>query len=108
MAGIASQLSYDNDLLFDTADLARSVTYNGSTVSALVRPAGEKDTGRTDGVTDELVIFVRKADVSTFAKGTEVVIASETWEVFRRIGGGYLNHELLLRKSGRPAPRRSL
>lgn len=105
---LSDQLAYDNNMLFNTADCARTVTYAGVSVAALVSPAGEKTTGRTDGVTDELVLLVRKADVSTFAKGTTVVIDSDTWHVASRIGGGYLNHELLLRRNDRPVPRRSL
>lgn len=105
---LADQLSYDNDLLFNTADLARSVTVAGSTVTALVRGAREKETGHIDGVTEELVITVRKADVSTAAKGTAVVVDGETWEIYRQLVIGYLNYDLLLRRDVRPVLRRPL
>lgn len=107
---LSDQLAYDNNLLFNQADHARTVTYNGiPDVPALIGIGKERQTtGRTEAVADELVILVRKADVDTFAKGTVVVVDDQSLKIHKRIGGGYLNHELLLHANEAPVLRRSL
>ncbi len=60
------------------------------------------------GQADEITILVRKVDVPTFAKNTPVIVDGASYKIVRRIGGGYLNHELLLRTSLAPNTRRPL
>lgn len=65
---------------YDTDEHALSVSYNGSTVPALVHYEGHLDTVR-GALAQHAVLQVRKADVAAWSRRDPVVIGSDTWYV---------------------------
>jgi hypothetical protein len=79
---LAEQLTTDLPVFFDTDDFARTVTYNGAEISAIVdygvSPDGEN--ARTAR------LIVKVSDVPDPAYRDTVVIGSATFRVFRDPG----------------------
>lgn len=76
---LADQLTTDLPVFFDTDDFGQTITYNGSSIIAIVdygiSPAGEN--ARTAR------IVVKASDVPAPAYRDLAIIGSDTWRVFR-------------------------
>lgn len=100
-----TQLSADLPMFFNTDEHAESVTYNGSSIVAIVdyeEDLDERPGGRFVGAT----MRVKASDVAAPAYRDVVVIGSETWQVQSvESGDGYV-WVLKLEREHRPTMRK--
>jgi len=77
-----------NDLarVFDTDEMAETVTYGGSEISAIVSHEADPDE-RDGGRAAAVILRVKVSDVASPAYRDSVVIGSDTWRVKQVLGG---------------------
>lgn len=110
MPTLAQQAVTDCDLQF-SADLpwVSTVTYNGTDIQAIISPGEDRDEVQDGAFGGKMVIDVRRADVDTVARRTEVIIDGAKWTVWASLGHqNPLKYRLSLVSGVSPAPRRSL
>lgn len=109
-------VTFQEHMAADTAAIFGSVageseliTYDGVEISAFVEYGADLRTlPGYRGVVAEMVIRVRRSDLTTTAKGTEVIVNQESWQVARCSGGDGIVVTIELEAAKAPIPRRSL
>lgn len=76
-------------VMFNTAEFAELVIYNGATIPAVVELGPEQAAGNmfaSDGEADRATIYVLTKDVPDPSRGDIVEVGTTVWEVVRTIG----------------------
>jgi len=86
---------------YDTDEHAVSVSYNGSSISALVEYGDDLEDSQ-DGLFAVAYLTVLKSDVASPAYRDPVIISSQTWYVQKIVKGDTLQWQLKLTRDERP------
>lgn len=87
---LAAQITSDLATVFDTDEFAQAVTYNGTSINAIVDYGEDQDTNDADSIT-KATIFVKVSNVTLPVYRDTVIINSITWEVLNIAeGDGYI------------------
>jgi len=98
-------ITNDLDVILDTDEFAQTITYNGTSIKAIVKYGEERESDAS--VSFDAVITVKTSDVATPAYRDTVVIGGVTFRVFQDAnnqpfkGDGYL-WQIRLTRGGRP------
>ena len=92
-------------VMFDTAEFAEVVTYNGASIQAIIELEQEQAPGNTftnEGEADRATIYVLTQDVPNPRRGDGIEIGKVIWEVARVIGTDLAVHTLSCIANERP------
>ena len=98
---LAAQITADLAALFNTSELAQSITYNGSTIAAQVSFLESYDE-QSGSVLEQARIWVKVSDVASPTYRDPAVIGSDTWYVRQVEKGDAFVWTLLLQRDERP------
>ena len=93
----------DMDAFFNEDEHARTVTYNGTDITA-VADVGQRIAENDGAVVDECKLYVQVTDVADPAYRDTVVIGSDTWRVRRALACDGYTWTLSLERDERPVP----
>lgn len=105
MSTFQTMITDDLDVILDTNEFAQAITYNGTSINAIVRYGEERESDAS--VSFDAVITVKVSDVATPTYRDTVVIGGVTFRVFQDAnnqpfkGDGYL-WQIRLTRGARP------
>ncbi len=110
MTTLKEDITSDLTTLFDTDEMADTITYGTASIPAIVsygvNLVDMLGSGlQADAAWAEAVIIVKKSDVATFTPRTSVTIGSDTWQTKREVKADAYTRMIELEKDKRPRMR---